>query len=97
MKDFDVMSLIGLIILTIVVIVFYPFLVFWLGYFSGWLAKIIIGGKLAAAFNVAFHTSYFTAEMLPMIGGALGWISAFFKGTRQVTKEKKNTSKTYWN
>ena len=96
MKDFDVMSLIGLIVLAIVVIVFYPFIVFWLGYFSGWLAKLIIGGKLAAALNVAFHTSYFTAEMLPMIGGALGWISAFFKGTRQITKEKKNKSKTYW-
>lgn len=95
MKEF-IIETIGIIVLAAIFIVFYPFLLFWVGYFSGWLAKLVIGTKLAAAFNVAFHTSYFTAEMLPMIGGALGWVSAFFKGTRQVTKEKKSNSKTYW-
>lgn len=85
-------ELIGAIVLAIVFIVFYPFIVFWLGYFSGWLAKIIIGGKLAAAFNVAFHTSYFTAEMLPMIGGALAWVGSFFKGTTKTVEAKRKSS-----
>lgn len=96
MKEF-IIETIGIIVLAAIFIVFYPFLLFWVGYFSGWLAKLVIGTKLAAALNIAFHTTWFTAEMLPMIGGALAWVGSFFKGTRQVTTEKKNNSKTYWN
>ena len=96
MKEF-IIEIIGIIVLAAIFIVFYPFLLFWVGYFSGWLAKLVIGTKLAAALNIAFHTTWFTAEMLPMIGGALAWVGSFFKGTRQVTTEKKNNSKTYWN
>lgn len=96
MKEF-IIETIGIIVLAVIFIVFYPFLLFWVGYFSGWLAKLVIGTKLAAALNIAFHTTWFTAEMLPMIGGALAWVGSFFKGARQVTTEKKNNSKTYWN
>ena len=83
-------KLVGMIILLIIWIVFYPFLVFWLGYFSGWIAKLIIGTKLAAALNMAFHTTWFTAEMLPMIGGALAWVGSFFKGTTKTVEKSKN-------
>ena len=83
-------KLVGIIVLLIICVVFYPFLLFWLGYFSGWIAKLVIGTKLAAALNMAFHTTWFTAEMLPMIGGALAWIGSFFKGTANTIKESKN-------
>lgn len=88
-----VRKLVGMIVLLIVFVVFYPFLLFWLGYFSGWIAKLIIGAKLAAALNMTFHTTWFTVEMLPMIGGALAWIGSFFKGAIK-TAEK---SKSLWN
>ena len=71
----------GIIVFFIVVIIIKPALVFWLGYFSGWLAKLIIGTKLVIAINMVFGTT-FTADMLPMIGGALGWIGGFFKSVR---------------
>lgn len=83
-------KLVRMIVLLIIFVVFYPFLLFWLGYFSGWIAKLIIGTKLAAALNMAFHTTWFTAEMLPMIGGALAWIGSFFKGTIKTVEKSKS-------
>lgn len=85
-----IIETIGVIILAVIFIVFYPFLLFWLGYFSGWLAKLVIGTKLAAALNMVFHTTWFTAEMLPMIGGALAWIGSFFKGTTKTVEKSKS-------
>lgn len=84
---------IGMLIFLIVFLIFFPALLFWVGYFSGWLAKITIGTKLAAALNMTFHTSWFTAEMLPMIGGALAWVGSFFKGSSK-TVEKASSSFT---
>jgi hypothetical protein len=96
MKEF-IIELIGIIVLAAIFIVFYPFLLFWVGYFSGWLAKLVIGTKLAAALNIAFHTTWFTAEMLPMIGGALAWVGSFFKGTTRTveTKKRKSSEKNF--
>ena len=71
-------SIIGIIAFLIITIIIVPALLFWFGYFSGWLAKLIIGTKLVTAINMVFGTA-FTADMLPMIGGALGWIGGFFK------------------
>ena len=72
--------LVGIIAFLVVVIIIEPALLFWLGYFSGWLAKLVIGTKLVTAINMVFGTA-FTADMLPMIGGVLGWIGGFFKST----------------
>ena len=77
-KDDSGWAIVGVIAFLIVVIIIQPALLFWLGYFSGWLAKLVIGTKLVTAINMVFGTA-FTADMLPMIGGALGWIGSFFK------------------
>lgn len=90
----DFFQILGCIALIIVVIVFFPFVSFWLHYFGGWLAKLVIGSKLAAALNLLFNTTYFTAEMIPMMSGALGWIGAFFKGT--TTIKNKNNEKSWF-
>lgn len=87
--DFDFAAIIGIIVFIIVFIVFLPFINFWLAYFGGWLAKLVIGTKLAAALNLLFNTTYFTAEMLPMMAGALGWIGSFFKSTATIKNNKK--------
>lgn len=73
----------------ILVFIFSSFIYFWLGYFCGWLAEITVGGKLAAALNVLTHSDAFDKSMLPMIGGALGWIGSFFKTAQTTNKEKK--------
>lgn len=70
---------IGGLILIIVITIFGSFFNFWLGYFTGWLAENTVGDKLIEAINTMFNTNYFKTDMLPIIGGALGWISSFFK------------------
>ena len=80
-RDISGWGICGIIAFLIVVIIIKPALLFWLGYFSGWLAKLVIGTKLVTAINMVFGTT-FTADMLPMIGGALAWIGGFFKSVR---------------
>ena len=87
-KDVSGWALVGVIAFLIVVIIIQPALLFWLGYFSGWLAKLVIGTKLVTAINMVFGTA-FTADMLPMIGGALGWIGSFFKSINTISNNQK--------
>ena len=77
-KNVSGWTIVGVIAFFIVGIIIEPALLFWLGYFSGWLAKLVIGTKLVTAINMVFGTA-FTADMLPMIGGVLGWIGSFFR------------------
>ena len=88
-KDVSGWAIVGVIAFLIVVIIIQPALLFWLGYFSGWLAKLVIGTKLVTAINMVFGTA-FTADMLPMIGGALGWIGGFFKSVRTASNNNNN-------
>ena len=87
-KEVSGWAIIGLIVFLVVVIIIEPALLFWLGYFSGWLAKLVIGTKLVTAINMVFGTA-FTADMLPMIGGALGWIGSFFKSISTISNNQK--------
>lgn len=80
-EDYSGWAIVGIIAFFVVLIIIQPALFFWLGYFGGWLAKLVIGTKLVTAINMVFGTA-FTADMLPMIGGALGWIGGFFKSVR---------------
>ena len=87
-KDVSGWAIVGVIAFFVVAIIIKPALVFWLGYFSGWLAKLVIGTKLVTAINMVFGTA-FTADMLPMIGGALGWIGSFFKSISTISNNQK--------
>ena len=87
-KNVSGWAIVGIITFFVVGIIIEPALLFWLGYFSGWLAKLVIGTKLVTAINMVFGTA-FTADMLPMIGGALGWIGGFFKSTTAVKESNK--------
>ena len=82
-KEVSGWAIVGVIAFLVVAIIIEPALLFWLGYFSGWLAKLVIGTKLVTAINIVFGTA-FTADMLPMIGGTLGWIGGFFKSVRTI-------------
>ena len=90
-KNVSGWGIFGIIVFLVVVIILQPALLFWLGYFSGWLAKLIIGTKLVAAINMVFGTA-FTADMLPMIGGALGWIGSFFKSVHTASNNNNNNN-----
>ena len=75
----DFLTVLGAIILIIGLLLFMPFIGFWISYFGGWICKITIGGTLVKALNMLFNTAYFTKDMIPWIAGALGWIGGFFK------------------
>ena len=87
-KNVSGWAIVGIITFFVVVIIIEPALLFWLGYFSGWLAKLVIGTKLVTAINMVFGTA-FTADMLPMIGGALGWIGGFFNSISATSNHQK--------
>ena len=87
-KDVSGWAIVGVIVFFVVMIIIEPALLFWLGYFSGWLAKLVIGTKLVTAINMVFGTA-FTADMLPIIGGVLGWIGGFFKTINTTSNNKK--------
>ena len=87
-KNVSGWAIVGIIAFLVVVIIIEPALLFWLGYFGGWLAKLVIGTKLVTAINMVFGTA-FTAHMLPMIGGALGWIGSFFKSINTISNNQK--------
>ena len=84
-----ILILIGLAILLI----FMPFISYWLSYFGGWLTSLVIGNTLCDALNMTFATVRFTPEMLPEMAGALGWVGSFFKGTVRIKENSKNKSK----
>ena len=84
-KNVSGWAIVGIITFFVAGIIIEPALLFWLGYFSGWLAKLVIGTKLVTAINMVFGTA-FTADILPMIGGALGWIGGFFKSIHTASK-----------
>ena len=86
-KDTTLAEVILILIGLAVLLIFMPFISYWLSYFGGWLASIVIGETLCNALNTLFGTLRFHPEMLPQMAGALGWIGSFFKGTTKV-KEK---------
>lgn len=72
------------LILVALVIIFEAAIIFWCGYFTGWLAKITIGDKLIEGLNLIFHTNYFEKEMLPMMAGVIAWVGSFFKDSHML-------------
>jgi len=49
------------------------------GWITGHIISWICGDFVARGINVLFDTTRFTKDMLPLIGGALGFIGGFFK------------------
>ena len=88
MKNFNFVFVLGLIFLLAILVILEPLLIFWLGYFSGWITKIMIGDKICKAFLVAFGVSI-DPSILPWIGGALAWIGSFFKSIQTSSKIQK--------
>lgn len=67
------------------VICLIPLLGFWIGYFMGWVAKLLIGNYLVMAFNL-FKVGI-VADHLPLIGGLLGWVGTFFSSATSSKKK----------
>ena len=75
----------GIILLLIGTIFFLPWVTFWICYFGGWVAKIVIGKYLVAGF--AILGIKLPIDNIPLIAGCLGWIGSFFKNSSVSKKE----------
>ena len=80
-------TFIGAVATMILLVVIMPFINFWLAYFGGWIASLVVGGPLCEALNTMFGTTRFIPSMIPWIAGGLGWIVSYFK-----TSVKVNTN-----
>lgn len=80
-KNHTGLAIFGAFSLIAVTVIIMPFISFWLAYFGGWLASLVIGNPLCNALNVLFATDRFEPSMLPWIAGAFGWIGSYFKTT----------------
>lgn len=76
----------GFILVVIGSIFILPWLAFWLAYFGGWIAKIVIGKYLVQ--GLAMLGLNITLDQIPLLAGVLGWIGGFFKTT--ITKNNNN-------
>lgn len=83
----DILKLLGAVLLLILIIIFEPFLLFWLGYFAGWLAKIFIGKYIVAWFGLFGIT--LSLESIPLFAGVVAWITSFFTSASSLKKKKE--------
>lgn len=86
-KEHTVLAVFGAIALIAVTVIIMPFVSFWLAYFGGWLASLVIGNPLCTALNTLFNTNHFEPSMLPWIAGAFGWIGGYFKTTIRTERD----------
>jgi len=62
-----------------------PFIIFWICYFSGWIAKITIGQYIVE--GLTYFKLSVPITKIPLFTGTLGWIAAFFRSTLSMKKD----------
>ena len=82
-------ELIEIVLVSIILILILPFIIYWCGYFDGWLTMKLIGKDVVNALNITFGTNL-VLEDLPKIGGALGWIGGMFFKPTGFTRNRKD-------
>ena len=65
----------------IVLLIFWPAIAYFTGWFAGLLLQWIIGDVVAHGLNYVFNTTRFTADMLPITCGIFSVIGSFFKSS----------------
>ena len=80
----ELLAFIGGVVSIAALVIFLPFISFWLAYFGGWLCSLVIGDALANGLNQLFNTTHFTKELIPLCAATLGWIGGYFK-TRSIS------------
>lgn len=91
MKDinfsFNGLTFLGFLAAIVVALFIAPWISFWLAYFGGWIAKLVIGTKLVEGFSL--FGFMMPLAKIPLLAGTLGWIGSFFKNASNlVTKYK---------
>lgn len=83
-----ILAIVGSVALIVLLIFAIPIIGFGLGYLTGWILQVSIGGAVAEGLNIVFNTDRFTPEMIPLFCATMGMIGGFFK-SKLITKNKK--------
>ena len=78
----------GVVIMSILLIIFTPAICYFLGWITGTLLSWTIGDIIVNGLNYLFDTTRFTVDKLPMVCGTLGVIGSFFKNTSTTSYKK---------
>ena len=80
---------IALAIVGIIAVLFiWPVLSFGIGFLTGWILQITIGGSVATGLNMIFGEGRFTPEMIPLFCATMGLIGGFFRSNLTSYKKK---------
>ena len=77
-------AIILFILYLAIALVLFPFLAFWIGYFIGWVSKIVLGKYLILAFEAL--NLKIVPDHLPLLGGLFGWVGSFFINKAEMKK-----------
>ena len=84
-----ILAIVGSVALIVLLIFAVPIIGFGLGYLTGWILQVSIGGAVAEGLNIVFNTDRFTPDMIPLFCATMGMIGGFFK-SELITKNKKD-------
>ena len=79
-------GIVGVILVLAVSLIIIPLLIFWIGYFMGWLSTLVCGDALVRGIN-SFGL-HITVDNIPPIAGALCWIGWLFHSKTGITKKE---------
>lgn len=79
------MGILGIILFFIIGIIIIPLVIFWIGYFLGWVSTFICGDFLVKGIN-SFGFNI-TVNDIPCIAGALCWAGYLFHPGGKIQKE----------
>lgn len=67
---------------AILMLIFYPAIVFGVAYIGGIVFKMCAGETIANGLNLLFNTNRFTSEFIPLACATLATIGSYFKSTQ---------------
>lgn len=86
----DVVKIIFAIIGIIAIVFVWPVISFGIGFLTGWVLQITIGGTVAEGLNMIFGEGKFTPEMIPLFCATMGLIGGFFRSTLSNNNKRDN-------
>jgi len=82
MKDSGSASTIVIIITAILTLVFLPVIIFWFGYFGGWILSSFVGEHITQGVNLLLDRHSLEVDTIPVLCGTLAVIGRYFSSTQ---------------
>jgi hypothetical protein len=67
---------------VVALLIFYPILVFWFGYFGGWILSNFVGEHITQGVNLLLGRHSLEVDTIPILCGTLAVVGNYFKSTQ---------------